>query len=131
VKALDTNVIVRFLLNDDKSQGRKARRLLQDAETSGDRLLITRPVVLESIWVLSAVYEFTRDEILRALELLLQMPVLEFDDYDAMQQLVRLGRTTRADLSDLLIGLASKACGCEATVTFEKGLGATGLFERL
>ena len=131
MKALDTNVIVRFLVNDDRSQGRRARRLFQEAESSGDRLLITRPVVLETTWVLSAVYGFTRDEVLRAVELLLQMPVLEFDDYDSMQQLVRLGRTTRADLSDLLIGLAGKACGCEATVTFEKGLGDTGLFERL
>jgi predicted nucleic-acid-binding protein len=131
VRALDTNVIVRFLLNDDKAQGRRARRLLQDAETFGDRLVITAPVVLETIWVLSAVYDFTRDETLRALELLLQMPVLEFNDYDSMQQLVRLGRSTRADLSDLLIGLASRARGCEVTVTFEKGLADTGLFERL
>jgi len=131
VRALDTNVIVRFLLNDDKAQGGRARLLLQDAESSGERLAITPPVVLETIWVLSAVYDFTRDETLRALELLLQMPVLEFDDYDSMQQLVRLGRNTRADLSDLLIGLASKARGCESTVTFEKGLEDTGLFERL
>jgi len=131
VKALDTNVIVRFLINDDKAQGRRARRLLQDAEDAGERLAITTPVVLETIWVLSAVYEFTRDESLRALELLLQMPVLEIEDYDSMQQLVRLGRSTRADLSDLLIGLSGRAHGCDSTVTFEKGPGDTGLFEWL
>ena len=131
MKALDTNVIVRFLINDDKAQGRRARRLLQDAEDAGERLAITTPVVLETIWVLSAVYEFTRDESLRALELLLQMPVLEIEDYDSMQQLVRLGRSTRADLSDLLIGLSGRAHGCDSTVTFEKGPGDTGLFEWL
>ena len=48
-----------------------------------------------------------------------------------MLELIRLGATTNADLSDLLIGLSGKAAGCESTLTFDKGLGPTGLFERL
>jgi len=48
-----------------------------------------------------------------------------------MQQLIRLGHTTRADLPDLLIGLVGKSRGCETTLTFEKGLTSTGLFEQL
>ena len=131
MKALDTNVIVRLLFNDDKSQARRARTVFEDAEKSDERLRVVTPVVLELLWVLSAVYDFTRDETLQALELLVQMPVLEFDDYDGMQKLIRLGRKSKADLPDLLIGLVGKARGCEVTLTFERGLAGTGLFEHV
>jgi predicted nucleic-acid-binding protein len=131
MKALDTNVIIRFLVNDDKAQGRKVQELFEEAEENTRRFLITTPVVLEVLWVLSAVYDFARDETLHALELLTQLPILEFEDYDGMQQLIRLGRSTNADLPDIVIGLAGKSQGCETTLTFEKGLTPTGLFEQL
>jgi predicted nucleic-acid-binding protein len=131
MKALDTNSLIRFLVNDDKAQGRKVEKLFEETEEIAGRFLITTPVVLEILWVLSAVYDFTRQEILHALELLTQLPILEFEDYSSMQQLIRLGHATRADLPDLLIGLVGKSCGCETTLTFEKGLTSTGLFEQL
>ena len=55
MRALDTNVIVRFLIRDDERQAGRARRLLEDAEESGGRYLVTRVVMLETIWVLCAV----------------------------------------------------------------------------
>jgi predicted nucleic-acid-binding protein len=131
LKALDTNVIVRFLINDDKTQGRKARVLFENAERTGERYLIGTTVLLETIWVLSAVYDLAREDVLHALELLTQIPILEFESYETVLELVRLGATTNADLPDLLIGLSGKAAGCESTLTFDKGLGRTGLFERL
>jgi len=131
MKPLDTNVIIRFLVNDDKTQGRKVKALIEIAEETANRFLITTPVILEMIGILSAVYDFTRDETLQALKLLMQMPILEFDDYDGLQKLIRLGQSTKADLPDLLIGLAGKSRGCNATLTFEKGLTQTGLFEQL
>jgi predicted nucleic-acid-binding protein len=131
MKALDTNILIRFLVNDDKAQGRKVKKLFEETEEVAGRFLITTPVVLEILWVLSAVYDFTRAEILQALELLTQLPILEFEDYSSMQQLIRLGYATRADLPDLLIGLVGKSRGCDTTLTFEKGLTLTGLFEQL
>ena len=66
-----------------------------------------------------------------ALELLAELPILDFDDFELMRQVVRLGRDTTADIPDLLIGLSGKSAGCETTLTFEKGLDRTGLFERI
>jgi predicted nucleic-acid-binding protein len=131
LKALDTNVIVRFLINDDKTQGRKARRLFEAAERNGDRYWISTPVLLETIWVLSAVYDLAREDVLLALDSLVRIPILEFENHETVLELVRLGATSSADLPDLLIGLYGRAAGCESTLTFEKGLGSTGLFERL
>jgi predicted nucleic-acid-binding protein len=131
LKALDTNVIVRFLINDDKTQGRKTRRLFEDAERTGERYWISTPVLLETIWVLSAVYELAREDVLLALDSLVRIPILEFESHESVIELVRMGATSRTDLPDLLIGLAGRAAGCDSTLTFEKGLAATGLFERI
>ena len=131
MKALDTNVLVRFLVNDDEVQGRQVNALFESAEQAREGFLITAPVVMELLWVLSAVYDFSRDELVEAVELLSQMPILEFDNPGAVRQLVGLGRSTRADLPDLWIGLVGQSRGCDATLTFEKGLAKTGLFEQL
>jgi predicted nucleic-acid-binding protein len=101
------------------------------AEREGRRFLITWPVVLETIWVLSAVYDFERKQVLEALELLAQMPILDFEDYDGHLHLIRLGQSTMVHLPDLVIGLSSKSRGAESTLTFEKGLDKTALFERI
>ena len=47
MKALDTNVIIRFLVNDEKTQGLKVQKLFEDAEATAQRFLVTTPVVLE------------------------------------------------------------------------------------
>jgi predicted nucleic-acid-binding protein len=131
LKALDTNVIVRLLINDDKVQGRRAKAVLEKAEEESERYFLSLLVILETIWVLSAVYKLNRSEVLDALELLTQMPVLELENDGTVQELLRMGRSGNADLPDLLIGLSAKARGCETTLTFEKGLETTALFERL
>lgn len=131
MKALDTNVIVRLLINDDKVQGRRAKALLEKAEEESERCFLSLLVILETIWVLSAVYQLNRSEVLDALELLTQMPVLELESDGTVQELLRMGRSGNADLPDLLIGLSAKARGCETTLTFERGLEKTTLFERI
>ncbi|MCP3963530.1 MAG: type II toxin-antitoxin system VapC family toxin [bacterium] len=131
MKALDTNVLVRFLVNDDDAQGRRVKRLFEQAEESRNRFLITNAVVLEILWVLSAVYDFTRQEVLQALELLTELPILAFESHDGILELIRLGRDMKADLPDLLIGLSGRTAGCGTTLTFDQGLGDTGLFEQL
>lgn len=128
MKALDTNVLVRFLVNDDKVQGRKARLLFEKAEESGERFLVPTPVLLETIWVLSTVYRLARPDVLHAIEALAAIPVLEFEEHGVVVELVRLGSTTAADLPDLLIGITARSAGCETTLTFDRRLAKTGLF---
>jgi len=129
LKALDTNVVVRFLLGDDPRQGARARRRLVEAEATGEPLLLSIPVMLELIWVLTAVYDFPRAEVLEALDLLAGMPALGFESYELVIELVRRGRAGNDDLPDLLIGLWAAERGCGSTLTFDKALPPTGLFE--
>lgn len=129
LRALDTNILVRFLVADDPTQARRVKTLFEGAEASGESFKVTLPVVLELIWVLSAVYDLSRREVLDALELLTELPILELEDPDSIHRLIHFGRASRADLPDLLIGLAGEARDCESALTLDRRLVQTGLFE--
>lgn len=70
-KALDTNVLVRFLVNDDEKQARITFRLFQQAEATKEKLYVSNLVILELRWVLGFSYEISRTDTLRALDQLL------------------------------------------------------------
>lgn len=128
MKALDTNILVRFLVNDDKKQARKAKNIFEGAERHDQRLMVVTPVVLELIWVLSAVYEYPREEILDSLEQLLLLPVIEFEHPQRMRKLLSTGRSSSTDLSDLLIGICGQDMKSENTLTFDKDASKSPLF---
>jgi len=68
MKALDTNVLVRFLVKDDEQQAKTVYRLFKQAESKAEAFFIPILVVLETVWVLEAVYETTRQEILDSID---------------------------------------------------------------
>ncbi len=68
MKGLDTNSLVRFLVRDDEKQAQGVRKVLLDAEKKGAILFVPIASTLETIWVLSSVYEYSREEIVQALE---------------------------------------------------------------
>lgn len=131
MKALDTNVLVRFLVGDDEAMAARTEALFNEAKEQGNRLVVTTPVILELLWVLQARYRLTREDILDALDKLARMPVLELDSHDRLRELVLLGRTTRFDLADILIGLYAKDLGCTATLTLDRNAARSDLFEEI
>ena len=119
--AVDTNIIVRFLVRDDEKQAELARRRLKQAEENRERLLIPLLVVLETIWVLESAYDKTRAEILDAIRAMRQMPVFEFQANEVVERLLADGAEYSADLADILIAQSARALGCESGFTFDKG----------
>jgi len=86
MKALDTNVLVRFLVRDDEKQATLVHGLFKQAEREKQKLFVPILVMLEMIWVLESVYSIPRDKILDALQSLLLMPVLSFDGQMELQK---------------------------------------------
>lgn len=64
--ALDTNVLIRFIVKDNIVQYGLAAGLIYDAKASGQRVLATMLVVLESEWVLRSAYRYSKNQILSA-----------------------------------------------------------------
>ncbi len=128
---LDTNILVRFLVNDDKAQAARVKRFFLKAEDEGETLYISNPVVLELLYVLGSVYGYGPEEILTALASMLSIPVFSFENHDLIHELVERGRVEKIDLDDLFIGLKSITAGCATTITFDKKASRSGLFTML
>lgn len=130
MKAIDTNVLVRFLVNDEPRQSKLARDLFHKAEVSRDRLHVSNMVLLETLWVLESAYDVDRDSLVETLHELLLMPVLALESRELMQALMA-ARAGKAELSDLLIGYAAQLAGCETTLTFDKVAARLPVFKLL
>jgi predicted nucleic-acid-binding protein len=128
VKALDTNAVVRFLVQDDEKQAHAIHRILIDVEKKGDSVFIPAPVILETIWVLSSVYNHTRSDIVKAIDLLLALPILEIEARDRVAVLCRTADKSDGDLADIFIGLTARDWGCETTLTFDRKAAKSNLF---
>jgi len=131
MKAVDTNLLVRFLVNDDEKQGKKVFKLFRDAELEGDVYFVSILVLLELIWVLSAVYERSKKDILNAIEGLNSMPILMIEKSDAVFKALHDAKKSNFDLPDLLIAYCSVSDGCESVLTFDRKAAKHRLFHQL
>ncbi|MBW2664011.1 MAG: type II toxin-antitoxin system VapC family toxin [Deltaproteobacteria bacterium] len=131
MKALDTNVLVRFLVRDDERQAETIYRIFKQAETDKEVFFVPLLVVLETVWVLESVYKIPRQEMIDSINELILMPILKFETQSAILNFVSSARETKMDLSDLLIAHSAKFSGCECVLTFDKRASNFGLFELL
>ena len=129
MKAIDTNVLVRFLVNDDEHQGELVYERFRDAEVNSEVLFIPLLVILETIWVLESAYEATRKEIVGSFSDLMQMPIFEFEALAAVQGMVISAKMSSTDLTDILIGQSARVSGCASVLTFDKKASRIDLFE--
>lgn len=120
MKAIDTNVLVRFLVNDDRSQADQVRQLFATAEQQGDAFYIPLLVLLETIWVLESAYQIQRADLIETLSELLLMPVLKFGQRDVVQAMLNDVAVTDLDLPDALIAQSAIYQGCESVLTFDR-----------
>jgi len=131
MKALDTNVLVRFLVRDDERQAGIIYRIFKQAQSDKEVFFVPLIVVLETVWVLESVYKISRQGILDSINELILMPILEFEIQSALLNFITSTRETKMDLSDLLIAHSAKFSGCKCMLTFDKQASRFRLFELL
>lgn len=131
MKALDTNILIRFLVNDDHEQAQKVLSCFEEAEDKKQYYFVSTPVVLEMLWVLRISYNFSKEDVISALEALLAMPVLRFEKAETLFNVIHDGKNSSLDLADILIAYSAKSEGCESILTFDKKAGKHHLFEPL
>jgi predicted nucleic-acid-binding protein len=117
---LDTNVLVRYIMQDDPKQSAQATKLIEGL--TGERQgFLPLVVIVELVWVLSSSYGLRRDEIAEALHLLLRSKELVVDRAEWVLQAHRRFAQGAADFADCLIERLAHAQGCETTMTFDAG----------
>ena len=113
---LDTNVLVRYLAQDDEEQLRQVLGLLLK---KGALFFVPDLVLVEADWVLSSLYQWTPDEIAEAFGRLLTVHNLAFEDEGRIRGALRAIRQG-ADMSDELIVDRCREQGCRSVATFDK-----------
>jgi len=116
---LDTNVLVRYVAQDDAKQSPKATRLIESlsAEAPGYVSIVS---VIELVWVLAGCYALTKEDICEVLETLLRTKEIVVANADIVWKAVRLFKMGKADFADCLIVISAKEAGCEYTASFDR-----------
>jgi predicted nucleic-acid-binding protein len=124
---LDTNILVRYLTEDDPAQTIAAGQVM-DSFSPDSPGFVSLIVLAELVWVLESFYHFTKKEIEHVLETLLRSEELILERADIVSQALRIFRVSRADFADCLIERCGHAADCERTVTFDqKAAAGTGM----
>jgi predicted nucleic-acid-binding protein len=115
---LDTNVVVRYIMQDDPKQAAKAAKIIE-ALTPDDPGFITLVSVVEIVWVLTSCYDLQREQISQLLEQLLSTQALQVDNAETVWRAQRIYQGSKADFADCLIERIAFSAGCLRTVTFD------------
>lgn len=116
---LDTNVLVRYIMQDDARQSRLASTLM-DSLTVDAPGFVPLVSVVELVWVLSSCYGLGRSQLVTALQVLLRTKEVRVENAEVAWRAVRRFRDTAGDFADCLVEQSAVAAGCERIMTFDK-----------
>ncbi len=120
---LDTNVLVRYLAQDERRQAARATRLIEEELSVAAPGFVSQIVLVELCWVLQRLYAASAEELRETVVDLLAMPQLHMEQRDAVQAVlrrIRKGAGAKAPLVDALIAQSAIAAGCEKTWSFDR-----------
>src|SRR5262245_958376 len=117
---LDTNILLRYLTQDDPIQSVKARGVIERQLTHENPGFVSIVVMFETVWVLERAYELTTLEIVRAVERILQTDVLVVEnEQEVFTALIAL-KKGQGSFADAVIAALGARRGCSRTLTFDR-----------
>src|SRR5260370_31467328 len=116
---IDTNVVIRLIISDDAEQTRRARKLVEEALSHDEPVLVSLLVLLESEWVLRIRYGFNREALLSIFRALLEARELSFEDEPALEEALFRSKDSTPGFSYCLLTAHNRQIGCRATATFD------------
>lgn len=131
MKGLATNVLVRYLTQDDPKQSARADAFIHTVVARNERCFVSTVVLCELTWVLRYAYKVSKADLLMTLEKLLNTNQFEIGDRDHVHHAVGAYRTGRADFADYLIGALARDAGCDVTASFDRRLRGDTAFQLL
>lgn len=121
---LDTNVLVRYVMQDDPRQSPRATRLIE-ALSADEPGFVPVVALVELVWVLLGSYGLTRAQVATVLDTLLRSKELVVDRAELVTQALTRYSAGGADFADALIERIAASAGCSATMTFDAGAAKT------
>jgi len=117
---LDTNILIRYLTQDDRAQSAKATQILEHRLTQNNPGFVSVVAMVETVWVLDRAYGLTAQEIATAIERLLQVEVLAIENEQEVFSAMVALKQGRGSFADALIAELGARAGCTRTLTFDQ-----------
>lgn len=117
---IDTNILIRYIIQDDPIQSRLATKFLESNINKANPGFISQIVLCEIVWVLRRAYGYDKPIILQVLNQIIDTSEFIIENSESARQALRDFKEGNADFSDYLIGSANKYHGCEYTLTLDK-----------
>lgn len=119
MKGIDTNVLVRYIVQDDPVQSAQASQFIE-SDDSEESIYINGIVLCELVWVLESAYGYPRKSIAKVIEQILKTRQFRIHEPDILWQSLSGYKNDGADFADHYISHLNHINGCEYTVTFDK-----------
>ena len=117
---LDTNVVVRYLVQDDPVQSRRATEIVEHRLNSRNPGFVSVVAIAETVWVLDRAYRFSNEDIVAAIERTLRTDALVVESEQEVFAAITALKEGRGSFADALIGALGAAASCSATLTFDR-----------
>ncbi len=129
---LDTNVMIRYITQDDPIQSKMANRLLGDIFSSGELVWINQITLCEIYWVLESCYHLSKKKLVEVIKMLLEIKQIEFEHEEtAWEALKDFESMSKVDFVDCLIGRQNEKQKCLFTYTFDRGAAQLPTFQQV
>jgi len=120
VIGIDTNVLVRYIAQDDEAQSAQATELIEADCSAATPGYVGIVVLVELAWVSESCYGATRAEVAEIVRRILSARQLIVQEADLIWNALRLFESGMADFSDCVIELTADAAGCSVIMTFDQ-----------
>ena len=124
---LDTNILVRYLTQDDPDQAAQATRILEEELTDDDPGFIGLVVLVETIWVLRRLYKASPEEIRETVNDLLGSRSIIVENRHVVARAVAMSEKNASDFADAIIAASALDVGCRKIVSFDRGAVRAGM----
>ena|SRR2546421_6257551 len=117
---LDSNILVRYLTQDDPIQSPKATEIIERRITEENPGFVSIVATVEIVWVLERAYGLATQEIARAIERMLQTEVLVVENEQEVFTAMIAAKEGRGSFADAVIAALGTRMGCSCTLTFDR-----------
>jgi predicted nucleic-acid-binding protein len=116
---LDTNILVRYIAQDDPIQSPKAAALIEKL-SDDEPGFVALVAIVELVWVMQSCYAATKAEVVAILDKLLKVRTFCVENADVVFNAVRCYARSNADFADCLIERSAHRANCSHTMTFDE-----------
>ncbi|MBX7245357.1 MAG: type II toxin-antitoxin system VapC family toxin [Candidatus Sumerlaeaceae bacterium] len=128
---LDTNVLVRYLVQDDAAQAKTATSLIEKTSRQGGEFVVNAITLCELVWVLESAYSYSRGQVSHALENILRTAQFVIPDRELAVESHARYQKGRGDFADYFISCLNDRHGAKVTLTFDRALKGDPRFQVL